>query len=116
MAQSVKLSEEVMALVRRESELQSRSVAGQIAHWIRIGRAIEQSKSFDYRRVRAALEASLAPEELSAEEHEVWLADFSEKMAEPSDQEKAFFERRRKLGLGVGLSDSGDLVRASDKP
>ena len=48
MAQSVKLSDDVMALVRRESELQSRSVAGQITHWLRIGRAIEKSGNFDH--------------------------------------------------------------------
>lgn len=116
MAQSVKLSDDVMALVRRESALQSRSVAGQIAHWIKIGRAIEQSSTFDYRRISAALEASLAPEELSVEEHEVWLSAFAEKMAEPSKKEKDFFARRRKLGLGVGLSESGEIVRGAKAP
>ncbi|MBS3652065.1 hypothetical protein KEU06_26015, partial [Pseudaminobacter sp. 19-2017] len=34
MAQSVKLADDIMALVRREADLQSRSVAGQIAHWL----------------------------------------------------------------------------------
>ncbi|MDF1721691.1 MAG: hypothetical protein P1U65_13545 [Minwuia sp.] len=81
MAQSVKLSDEVMALVRRESSLQSRSVAGQITHWLRIGRAIEESGSFDNRRVIAALEASSPPEDLTVEEHEVWLSAFGDKMA-----------------------------------
>ena len=31
-----------MKIVRRESELQSRSISGQIAHWMRIGRAIDE--------------------------------------------------------------------------
>ncbi len=115
MAQSVKLSDDVMALVRRESARQSRSVAGQITHWLRIGRAIEQSGHFDYRKVAAALDASLSPDQLSAEEHEVWLAAFAEKMAEPGETARAFFARRRQLGLGVGLDESGNLVRASDK-
>lgn len=114
MAQSVKLSDDVMALVRNESDRQSRSVAGQITHWLRIGRAIELSGHFDYRRIGAALEASLSPDELTAEEQEVWLNAFAEKMAEPSETEKTFFKRRRQLGLGVGLADNGEIVRESD--
>jgi hypothetical protein len=43
MAQSIKLGDDIMTVVRRECELQSRSIAGQIAHWVRIGRAIEKS-------------------------------------------------------------------------
>ena len=114
MAQSVKLSDDVMALVRRESHLQSRSVAGQITHWLRIGRAIERSGNFDYSRISAALDASLSPEHLTPEEYEVWLVAFGEKMAEPSQAEKAFFARRRQLGLGVGLSEAGELVRSAN--
>lgn len=113
MAQSIKLSDDVMALVREESALQSRSVAGQIAHWIRIGRAIEQSGNFDYRRIRAALEASLAPEELTAEEHEVWLDAFGEQLAKPSTKARAFFARRRRLGLGVGVAADGKITRGT---
>ena len=33
-------------------------------------------------------------------------------MAEPGEAEVAFFSRRRQLGLGVGLSEGGELVRA----
>lgn len=110
MAQSVKIADKVMALVRRESQLQSRSVAGQIAHWIKIGRAIERSESFDYQRVIAALEASLSPDDLTAEEQEVWLAEFAEAMTQPSSQESAFFDQRQGLGRGVGLNDAGELT------
>ena len=54
MAQSIKLADDIMKIVRRESELQSRSIAGQIAHWVRIGRAIEKSGNFDHARITAA--------------------------------------------------------------
>ena len=37
MAQSVKLSDDVMAVARREAEIHSRSVAGQITHWLWLG-------------------------------------------------------------------------------
>jgi len=115
MAQSVKLSDEVMALVRRESQLQSRSVAGQITHWLRIGRAIEQSGTFDYARIRSALEGKLSPEALTEEEHEVWLADFAESFAEPSEHSKTFFAERKSQGLGVGLDRDG-TIRREKKP
>lgn len=111
MAQSVKLSDDVMKIVRRESELQSRSIAGQITHWLRIGRAIEKSGSFDHARISAALAGELTTSELSDEEKDLWLDSFVEKMGQAEAGEKAFFDRRRQLGLGVGLDAAGNLVR-----
>lgn len=114
MAQSVKLADEIMSLVRREADLQSRSVAGQITHWLRIGRAIEHSGSFDYARITAALEGRLDTTKLGAEEEVAWLDAFTEKMAQPSDAEEAFFAQRRSLGRGVGLDAGGNLIYAKD--
>lgn len=111
MAQSVKLSDDIMKLVRTESERQSRSIAGQIAHWVRIGRAIESSRNFDHARINAVLAGEAAPNTLSDEEHDVWLDAFSAALAEPGDNEEAFYERRRQLGRGVGLDENGELVR-----
>lgn len=110
MAQSIKLSDTVMTFVRKESSLQSRSVAGQITHWVNIGRAIEKSSSFDYDRISSVLEAEITPDELTPEEQEVWFTQFANKMTQPSENERVFFESRRRLGRGVGLSDAGDLI------
>ncbi|EMD83272.1 TA system antitoxin ParD family protein [Pacificimonas flava] len=110
MAQSVKLGDDVMKIVRRESELQSRSVAGQITYWLRIGRAIERSGNFDHARLSAALAGELETRHLSEEEKDVWLDTFVEKMGQPSAGEEAFFANRRRLGMGVGLDESGKLV------
>lgn len=112
MAQSVKLSDDVMAAVRREANLHSRSVAGQITHWIRLGRAIEQSGSYDHARLTATLEGRLDTVELREEEATAWLEAFTEKMSAPSPAEQAFFAKRRKLGQGVGLDAAGNLVYA----
>jgi hypothetical protein len=112
MAQSVKLADDVMATVRREAELHSRSVAGQITHWLRLGRAIEQSGAYDHARVTAALEGRLDTVELRDEEAVAWLDAFTEKMSAPSAPEQAFFAKRRKLGRGVGLDASGKLIHA----
>ena len=114
MAQSVKLGDDVMKFVRRESELQSRSVAGQITHWLRIGRAIEKSGNFDHARIAAALAGKIDTTELTDDEKDVWIDSFVETMQKPGPDEEAFFARRRQLGFGVGLDAGGNLVRAEN--
>lgn len=113
MAQSVKLADDVMITVRREAELHSRSIAGQITHWLRLGRSIERSGVYDHARVTAALDGRLETTELHEEEAIAWLDAFTEKMSEPSVREKAFFAERRRLGQGVGLDQGGNLIRAN---
>lgn len=114
MAQSVKLADDIMALIRREADLHSRSVAGQITHWVKIGRAIEHSGTFDHARITAALEGRLDTTDLREEEEGAWLDGFTEKMGEPSKAEDAFFARRQSVGQGVGLDIAGNLVYAKD--
>ena len=116
MAQSIKLGDDIMQIVRRESELQSRSIAGQIAHWVRIGRAIEKSGNFDHAHITAALAGTIQTTDLSDEEKDVWLDSFIEKMGQPGVDENAFFARRRQLGLGVGLNAAGNLVLEKATP
>ena len=111
MAQSIKLADDIMKIVRRESELQSRSVAGQVAHWVRICRAIEQSGHFDHARITAALAGQIETAVLTDEEKDVWLDSFVEKMAQPGADEVSYFADRRRLGLGVGLDAAGNLIR-----
>ena len=115
MGQSIKISDEEMELVRREAKLSSRSIAGQITHWIRIGRSIERSPEFSYADVRAALQARLSPDELTGEEQEVYVEDLLLAASEPTSEQKAFFRERRKKGLGVGLGPDGELVEPSRK-
>lgn len=43
------------------------------------------------------------------------LDTLTDKMAEPGPNEEAYFEERRRKGLGVGLDDDGSLVDASDR-
>ncbi|MDE2410324.1 MAG: ParD-like family protein [Sphingomonadales bacterium] len=111
MAQSIKLADDIMKIVRRESELQSRSVAGQVAHWVRIGRAIEQSGHFDHAKITAALAGKIETTALTGEEKDVWLDSFVEKMGQPGPDEKSHFADRQQLGLGVGLDAAGNLIR-----
>ncbi|WP_071796235.1 TA system antitoxin ParD family protein [Natronohydrobacter thiooxidans] len=112
MAKSVKLADGMMVAVRREAVLHRRTVAGQITLRIRLGRAIEQSGAYDHARVTAALEGRLDTVALRDEEVAAWLNAFTKKMSAPTVDEKTFFAKRRKLGLGVGLDAAGKLVHA----
>ena len=112
MAQSVKLSDGEMQIIRREAELQSRSIAGQITHWVRIGRAIERSPNFDYERVRAALAAALSPDALTLEEQTVWLDQVDGHLAEPGADPAvaAAFDDLAKRPGAAGRDADGKLV------
>ena len=57
MARSMKIPDEEMELLRREARLASRSIAGQVTHWLRIGRSIERAPDFNYAHIREALQA-----------------------------------------------------------
>lgn len=114
MPQSVKLADDIMAPVRNEAELKSRSLAGQIAHWIKIGRAVERSGVYDEARMRDVLAGKYDTTHLTEEEDAVWLDEFTQKMGTADDAECKFYEQRRRLGLGVGLDQGGNLIYATD--
>jgi len=70
---AVKLSDELVESAKHESEIYSRSMAQQIEHWARIGRAVERTGAFND-RVRAALQAELAYDALTTEEKLAYLS------------------------------------------
>lgn len=111
MAQSIELSDDVMSLVRRESELRSRSVAEQITHWLSIGLAIEKSGTFDHANIAAVLAGEHETTSLTALEKVVWSERFLEKMSEPGPGEETFFAELRKCSNASDLDVFGDLVR-----
>lgn len=111
MAQSIKIPDEEMELVRKEAELSSRSIAGQVTHWMRIGRSIERAPEFGYVHVREALEGKRSPDVLSGEEQAVYLDELMSGATVETPEQAAFFEKRRKAGLGVGARADGKIVR-----
>lgn len=108
--QAVRLSEELIAEVRREAATMSRSIAGQVEHWLRIGRIAEKSPGFSYERVRAALQAEYAYDDLSAEEQEAYLVEQGELMENPAAVMGGFFDdmRARHEADGVDTKNLGD--------
>ena len=104
MEQSVKLADDIMALVRREAELRGRSISDQISHWVK------RSDQLGHSRTSPALADEIGV--LSPEE-EAWVKNFVEKMGHPTESEIAFHARRSSLGGSVGLDEDGNLVCAT---
>lgn len=115
MAKAIKIADEEMALVRREAELSSRSLAGQVAHWLRIGRSIERSPDFSYAQVREALAGRLSPDALTGEEQVVYVDRLMSEAGKPTDEQRQHFERRRQAGQGVGQDSAGNIVSESTR-
>lgn len=114
-AQSIKISDEEMDVVRKEAELSSRSLAGQVAHWLRIGRSIERAPEFNYARVRQALAGVHSPDALNGDEQIVFVDELLSAAAAETPEQSAFFEGRRKAGLGVGANAQGKVVRQAKR-
>lgn len=108
--QAVRLSEELIAEIRREASTMSRSIAGQVEHWLRIGRIVEKSPHFSYERVRSALRAEYSYDDLSPEEQEAYLVEQGEMMENPAAGMRGFYEemRQRHVDEGVDSSKLGD--------
>ncbi|MCH8488642.1 MAG: ParD-like family protein [Oceanicaulis sp.] len=117
MAKSVKFADDsLIDDARSEAELQSRSLAGQITHWARLGRAIERSGRLDHVKISLALAGELGTDRLTAEEKAIWSERFLVRMSEPGPNEDAFFEELRKNGQAPGLDASGRIVQAGAPP
>lgn len=113
MARSVKFADDrFVDEARAVAEIQSRSLASQITHWARIGRAIERSGTFDHVRLSRVLAGELETTALTAEEKAVWSERFTAKMSEPGVGEEAFFAELRESGEAVGVDNSGKIVYA----
>lgn len=110
MSQAVKVSDEVMALLREAAALQSRSIAGQAEHWLRLGRAFERDPRFGFTQVEQALRGLVPPMDLSESQQEDYFDRLEERLLAPSAKATAFFEDRRRRGVGVGMDEAGNMV------
>lgn len=95
MAQTLKLADDLMGELRAEAELQSRSLAGQAAHWMRIGMAFERSPKVTTESVRSALNLAVDPSMLSEQEWATLKGEFDTFLRDPGP---AVEEAYRKLG------------------
>lgn len=108
---SVKFPDAFVENARREAALFNRSVAGQIEHWARLGRALEGTHGFSIERLRQALAGQLKLEDLNALEREAFFANMHVWLDNPSPEVvEAYAEIGRQPGA-VGLDGAGRLVQ-----
>ena len=105
MAKTIKLDDETMDLVGREAEMMSRSLAGQVRHWVRIGMSVEKSRFFDQSRIVAALSGKLSPDALTVGEQESYVDALFEASRAGTPEQQRFFAERLRKARGVGLRE-----------
>lgn len=115
MSESIRISNEEYRHILAEKELSSRSINAQAEHWIKIGRAIEQSPEFSYSNIKAVLAGLKDPGELTIEEDAVYMEQFVDSMIDFDDSVKKAYENEVGDGCGVGLNDDDNLVYEKDK-
>jgi len=91
MASTIRLNDTDIDIAKRAAQINNRSTAGQIAHWMTIGRIIEQSPSYDHDRVESALKAELEFDDLSADEQTIALERFHNSMRSLNESDEAAF-------------------------
>ena len=112
---SVKFPDAFVEDARREAELFNRSVAGQIEHWARIGRALEGAPGIPVERVRETLEGKVKLETLSVQEQRAVFDHMGDWFDDPpADVVAAYREIGSRPGA-VGLDKMGKLVRVPAK-
>ena len=120
MAVTIKVADEkIVQQVRKESELMSRSIGDQAAHWMRLGRLVEQSPLFDMAKIKAILQGQESPDQLASnEEAAVYLGMFEAGMLEENtaytNEQQAYYLKRQQQGLGAGLDDAGKVVTQAE--
>lgn len=112
MPAAIKLSDSFVALARKEGGVMGRSIAGQVEHWARLGRAIERAPGFDYERIREVLAARASFDDLGADEQAVALAELEGYLENlPRTGDPAFFDELRARGVPI----HGDTARVRPK-
>ena len=109
MAQSIKISDDELELVRAAAATNSRSIAGQVTHWLRIGRSIEETPEFTYAHIQDALKGKRSPDELSGKEQTVYIDQLLAEVSGETPEQGDFFKERREKGLGVGIGVDGAI-------
>lgn len=112
---SVKLTRNFVGEARREAQTLQRSLGGQIEHWAKLGRAIENSEGFSIGRVREALEGKLKLEALSDQEQEAVFAGLADRFDDSTSESRDYYEKLGQKPGAIGDSASGQMVKRTGK-
>ncbi len=106
---TVRLNSELIDAARDEADLLHRSLGGQIEHWARLGRAIEDV-GLPLKRVREALDGSLKIEALSRVEQDQLFDLLGGRFGNPPETVRAAYRALGEADGAAGDDPAGRLV------
>lgn len=108
---TLRLSTELVEDARKKGKAYTRSAAGQIEHWAKLGRALESGPvTMDH--IQAALEGRLDPANLNPAAREYYYDALWNQMANVAQDNAAEIRAHIDAGGAVGYDDQGRLVRS----
>lgn len=108
---SVKLSSALVSDARREAQVLNRSLGGQIEHWARLGKALENAAGVSLDKIRETLEGRMRLEDLSVAEQDAVFDGLRQQFDQPSPAVRAQYAALGDRPGAVGDDSEGRLVR-----
>jgi hypothetical protein len=111
MPSAVKLSDEIVAVARKEASVMKRSIAGQVEYWAELGRRVEAAGLVDYASIRAVLEGRGSMQDLTPAETTLYLELLGDSLEALDGSDTRRIRRLSKAGHPVaGEDEKGKLV------
>lgn len=112
---TIKISEELVTLARREGQIMHRSTGGQVEYWARLGRQIEAMGLLNHERVTAILNGQGSVHDLNSGEDALYVDLLTRKLEALDGSDKRILKDLRAGGHPIASEGKrGDVV--IDKP
>jgi len=110
-AKAVKLSEELIAVARREAKVMYRSIGAQVEYWAKIGREVEASGALGPAGVRKLLHGAGSVQDLSEVNDAVYVNLLGQELESLDGSDKRLLDDLRAGGHPIAAMDErGKLV------
>jgi hypothetical protein len=111
MAKAVKLSEELIAVARREGQVMYRSIGAQVEYWAKIGRQVEASGALGPAGVRKLLAGAGSVQDLSEVDDALYVNLLGRELESLDGSDQRLLDDLRTRGHPIAAMDQrGKLV------
>jgi len=116
-AKAVKLSEELIAVARREAKVMYRSIGAQVEYWAKIGREVEASGALGPAGVRKLLHGAGSVQDLSEVNDALYVNLLGQELESLDGSDKRLLDDLRAGGHPIAAMDErGKLVVEKGRP
>ena len=117
MPKAVKLSEELIAVARREAKVMYRSIGAQVEYWAKIGREVEASGALGPAGVRKLLHGAGSVQDLSEVNDALYVNLLGQELESLDGSDKRLLDDLRAGGHPIAAMDErGKLVVEKGRP